>query len=74
MGRNDEVLLLDKTGVGQAATEGYDERMGRFANPGDALWSLLLSLRDSRHAYRAGCGKQAAARWSAALCGSWHDP
>ena len=60
MRRNDEVSLLDKTGVGQAATEGYDERMGRFANPGDALWSRLLSPRDSRRARRAGCGKQAA--------------
>ena len=48
MRRNDEVSLLDKTGVGQATAEGYDERMGRFAHPGDALWSPLLSPRDSR--------------------------
>jgi hypothetical protein len=58
--RNDEVSLLDKTGVGQPAAEGYNEWMGRFANPGDARWSPLLSPRDSRRAYRAGCGKQAA--------------
>jgi hypothetical protein len=45
--RNDEVSLLDKTGVGQPAAEGYDEWMGRFANPGDARWSPLLSPRDS---------------------------
>jgi hypothetical protein len=57
VGRNDEVLLLNKTGVGQAAAEACHEWMGRFANPSDAFWPFLLRLRGGGYTYYAGYSK-----------------